>query len=94
MNCLKCGKETEAEKLFCEDCLQSMEAYPVKPGTAIYLPKQDTPVPIRRTPHPKRNNNMEEQLSYLKKLVRWMALMLLVAVVVLGLATARLLHLF
>ena len=31
MNCMKCGRETENEAVFCPDCLQIMEKYPV-PG--------------------------------------------------------------
>ena len=45
MNCLRCGREIEDDCAFCDHCLQSMEKYPVRPGTAIILPKhKEAPV--------------------------------------------------
>ena len=41
MYCLKCGRDTKSEQVFCNDCLAVMDAYPVKPDTAIHLPKRD-----------------------------------------------------
>ena len=44
--CLKCGKKTEEQAVFCNECLEIMDKYPVKPGTVIHLPhrqpRQDT----------------------------------------------------
>ncbi len=40
MYCLRCGKDTAEGKVFCQACLDSMEAYPVKPGQPIVLPNQ------------------------------------------------------
>lgn len=37
MNCLKCGKDVISPQVFCHDCLEVMDAYPVKPGTPILL---------------------------------------------------------
>ena len=35
MNCMKCGRETQNEQVFCQDCLQEMEKYIVgKPQTS------------------------------------------------------------
>ena len=39
MHCLKCGKQTKSEHVFCPGCLTVMEAYPVKPDVHIQLPK-------------------------------------------------------
>lgn len=49
MYCLKCGGETPEQQLFCPDCLQSMEAYPVRPDTPIQLPKRQTTAPAKRS---------------------------------------------
>ena len=38
MNCVKCGREIPEDQVFCETCLQEMEGYPVKPGTAVHIP--------------------------------------------------------
>ena len=38
MGCLKCGKETDVSSVFCNDCLEKMTLYPVKPDVAVQLP--------------------------------------------------------
>lgn len=38
MNCLKCGRETGGDHVFCDHCLEGMESSPVKPGTPVTLP--------------------------------------------------------
>ena len=38
--CLKCGKKPAQHAVFCNECLEVMERYPVKPGTVIHLPKR------------------------------------------------------
>jgi len=35
---MKCGKETKSDRFFCQECLDDMERYPVKPDTPVYLP--------------------------------------------------------
>ena len=94
MYCLKCGNETQGEQVFCEACLQAMEQYPIKPGTAIYLPRQDAPTAPKKPAHAKRAPTPEEQIQSLKKLLRWTMLLLFIAVAILGLAVAQLLHIF
>lgn len=49
MYCLKCGGETPEQQLFCPDCLQSMEEYPVRADTPIQLPKRQAQVPAKRS---------------------------------------------
>lgn len=52
MNCMRCGKETEAEQVFCAVCLADMEKYPVKPNAVVLLPTRSAPkvVPKKRPP--------------------------------------------
>ena len=38
MNCIKCGRDLRGEQVFCRECQENMEHYPVKPGTAVQLP--------------------------------------------------------
>lgn len=65
MNCLKCGKKTTNSQVFCDNCLQGMEHYPIRPGTPVHLPRptQDVTVkkPRKRAPTP------EEQISQLRR---------------------------
>lgn len=42
MNCIKCGRDLRGEQVFCHECQEGMEHYPVKPGTPVNLP-QHTP---------------------------------------------------
>ena len=36
--CIKCGRELRGEQVFCRECQEEMENYPVKPGTLVHLP--------------------------------------------------------
>ena len=65
MNCLKCGRETVSEQVFCEDCLLLMEKYPVKPDTAVKL-RERREVSAFRRPKKRRTVNAEEQVKILK----------------------------
>lgn len=40
MDCIKCGRETRGEDIFCQECLAEMEKYPVQPGTVVLLPRR------------------------------------------------------
>lgn len=70
MNCVKCGRETGEDQVFCELCLSEMENYPVKPGTAIHIPapsKAEEPRKPQRKKRPTRP--LPEQVLRLKKKV-------------------------
>lgn len=79
MNCMKCGRETTAEQVFCDDCRLEMEKYPVKPGTVVLLPRR------REYVAPKKASKrhaipLEEQVRILKNRARWLLILLLVCV--------------
>ena len=79
MNCMKCGRETQAENIFCQDCLAEMEKYPVRPGTVVLLPRRKEPSIIKKLP--KRHvPTPEEQNVLLRKRVRILAIALLVCI--------------
>ena len=65
MYCLRCGKETADNKVFCKSCLSSMEDYPVKTGQPIVLPSRPAPLPIKKNRRSKPMNN-EELLDSLR----------------------------
>lgn len=70
MYCLKCGKEVYEDQVFCSDCLSVMEKYPVKPGTAILLPKRREGNTVSR-PAPRRKVlTTEEQIQKLRRNIR------------------------
>ena len=72
MNCMKCGRETPSEQVFCEDCLVEMEKYPVRPGIVVQLP-------VRKESSPKKVSKrkavpLEEQVRCLKKRTRMLTI--------------------
>ncbi len=92
MNCLKCGKETQNNDVFCESCLQSAKAAPVRPGTAIHLPQREAPSQEKK-PAPRRHiPTPAEQILQLRGTIRWLSIVVAVLSVVLCLTAAMLIH--
>lgn len=82
MNCLKCGRETVSEQVFCEKCVQEMEKYPVKPGTAVKLPERRESNSSRRQ-QKRRTVPLEEQVKILRgRVIRLLIVLLLSFVVI------------
>lgn len=69
MNCLKCGKETADNQVFCDGCLNVMTNYPVKPDVKVSLPHRAEATTPKKHPH-KRVLPPEEQLVSMHRLVR------------------------
>lgn len=40
MHCMKCGKEIPEGQVFCDECLEVMTKYPVKPDTPVQILKR------------------------------------------------------
>ena len=78
--------------MFCDSCLEVMEARPVKPGTAVLLPKHNNVVAAKKPTHRKRALPPEEQVLHLRRALRRMYLCVAVLIVVLGMATALLVY--
>ena len=92
MACLKCGKKTADEQVFCPACLAVMEAYPVKPILHIQLPNhKERPLP-KRSGRKRLALTLEEQLALLKK--RQSRLLSLVALLLLLLGAIAFQQLF
>ena len=79
MHCMKCGRETESEQVFCQDCQLEMEKYPVKPGTVVQLPKQQDPAPKKSGK--RRVIPLEDQVKILRKRVKVLTALLAVPTV-------------
>ena len=71
MNCMKCGRETRDDRVFCPKCLEAMERCPVPPDVAVWLPKRQ-PASAKKTAAHKRALSPEEQLVRLKRRNRWL----------------------
>lgn len=78
MYCIKCGKETENEKMFCGHCLEVMEDYPVKPNTPVQLPKRPQQTEQKKSKRRKRTLDPEEQILQLRTTARTLFLCLVV----------------
>ena len=83
MYCMKCGKETENEQVFCKQCLEVMDRYPIKPGTHVHLPHRNE-VPVVKKQSRRRGLSAEEQIVHYKVLVRTLVALLGAVSVVLG----------
>lgn len=91
MRCLKCGRETEDEQVFCNECLNTAKDYPVKPGTAIQLPKRITLEEPKKKPR-RRALPPEEQVIILHKAVRWLLATSALLAIALAIISAMLLR--
>ena len=91
MICLKCVKETTDENVFCQDCLQIMELYPVKPDTPVHLLQR----PARSTekqPSHKKEVSPQDTVKQLRLLVRCLAAVIALLSVLLCITAGMLLQ--
>lgn len=91
MHCMKCGKEIEESRVFCDECLAVMSQYPVRQGTPIHLPTsapsaEKKPVPKKRLPTP------EERLVRFQVATRWLAVALASTLLVLSITISLLVN--
>ena len=85
MNCVKCGREIENDQVFCQTCLEAMEAYPVKPGTVVHIPKHPEDENEKKPAPRKKVLTPEEQIRRLKKKVLGLRIGLAVMLLICGL---------
>lgn len=89
MTCLKCGKETEGTHVFCQQCQEIMDAFPVKPGTPVYLPHRSEPSD-RKIRH-KVPSSARTILS-LRHMIRWLVAIVAVLTMIICIMTGVLLR--
>ena len=70
MNCMKCGKETVGNHVFCQECQEIMRAHPIKPGTPIQI----LPRPARAVEKRTRELSDKELLQQYRKIIRWLTI--------------------
>ena len=91
MYCMKCGKETKDNHVFCNSCLSVMAQYPVRPDIRVQLPHRAPPA--EKKPAAKRKVlSPEEQISRLRNAVKRLALALVCVLILLGFSISLLLH--
>ena len=85
MNCVKCGRETSDEQVFCEVCLREMENYPVKPGTVVHIPSRDLQEEVKKTHTKKRViRTPSEQILRLRKKVTCLRIVVVLLLLLCG----------
>lgn len=92
MNCLKCGKQTHEQQVFCPDCLRVMEKYPVAPGATVQLPQRDTAAPKKDPVKPHRTQS--EIILRMRSTIRWLWMTVAILLVMLCITALILAHHF
>lgn len=92
MHCMKCGREIKGEQVFCGECLQDMNAHPVKPGAAVQLPIRPASNGQKKSASRRKPLSPEEQAASLRKTVRRMTAAIVALAVCLCFTGAMLLH--
>ena len=80
MGCMKCGRDIVEGQVFCSECLEKMERYPVKPGTPVLLPDRRKEAP-KKAPT-RRKLSSEEQIRRLRRLNRTLSFLLALSLMV------------
>lgn len=88
MNCIRCGRETQNNQVFCGDCLQIMDRDPVKPGTAVLLPSRPAPTLAKKQVRRRKALTPEEQVLQLRKTVKRLSVTIAVLLLVFTAAIA------
>ena len=91
MACLKCGKETEEKQVFCQECRQVMEKYPVKPGTAVQFQARE-PKPQEKKGQKRKEQDPKLAVLQLKRLVRWLTAVIALLTFVICILAGLLVH--
>ena len=86
MWCLKCGKDTKDEQVFCPQCLAGMDDYPVRPDVHIQLPNHEARNNPKKNTKKKRAPTPEELVDILRSRNRRLLAIILVLVLLLGAA--------
>ena len=93
MNCLRCGRETSEDHVFCDSCREEMEKYPVHPGTAVLLPRREREAPPKKPRHHARSApSAEEQVKKLRRQRRRLSVIVAVLAVLLVLSSLALIY--
>ena len=91
MYCMKCGKEVSENRVFCDDCLETMSHYPVEQGTPVHLPSTATSMEKKSAPK-KPQLTAEERLLRFRVVTRWLSIALVSTLLVLSITISLLVH--
>ena len=90
MECLKCGREIEPSQAFCDECVAKMAKHPIEPGTPVHLPLR--PTSGEKAAARKRERTPSQIIAELRKMIRWLTVIIAVLSLLLCATAAFLLH--
>ena len=91
MNCTKCGREIPETAVFCDKCLDDMKKHPLPPGVALQLPVRK-PSANPKSANRKKGPSPEEQILTLRKIIKWLTIVLLSVLLLLVLSVVLLIN--
>ena len=91
MNCMKCGREISLGQVFCKDCLTDMALHPVAPDTPVPVFDPNATAVLNLTTTT-RKIKPEEQITKLRKQVKFLTIALTATVLVFSILTALLIN--
>jgi len=91
MYCMRCGKETGDNQVFCTTCLATMQEHPVNPGTAVLLPNRTAPEEKKAAPK-KRPLTQKQLILRFRKATKWLSIALASTLLLLSFTVALLVH--
>ena len=89
MQCIKCGKETADNRIFCEGCLGTMADYPIQADAKVTLPHREEAVTPKKQP---RKRTVEELLESSRRLNRRLITALVAVSVLFALSVTALIY--
>lgn len=92
MYCLKCGSNTQDNRVFCDVCLDGMQDYPIKPGTVVQIPTRPVFEEEKKQPVKRRGNAPADQVRRLRITIRWLWATIIILLLVLGLTAVLLVY--
>ena len=92
MSCIRCGKDTIENNIFCSECLADMERHPVKPGTPILLPNRETRGAVKRASFKLAASKWQDKIFRLKYIIFWLILIIVLLSAALALCICMLLQ--
>ena len=79
MNCMKCGRETKGDAVFCEDCLEHMDRHPVTANVLVYVPSEkDRAAAAKKHTTTHAVVSSEDQVKKLKQEVEVLRLLVII----------------
>ena len=88
MQCLRCGRETEDEHVFCFLCEAVMMKHPVKPNTVVNIPD---PNARARSTQPRRQQRQEDESEKLRRTIMqlrlWVCMLMAALMLCVGVLT-------